>query len=102
MAKRSYTLSPAALAQRKANGQRLAARVDRDYFRFIGRRGGRRLMFNTITALAYNWQLPEGWPVRVSPAVQAELRQELTEHYLEQANKYKDDKGTKVMLALWQ
>src|SRR5262245_29298178 len=97
-------LSERQYEQRRANGLALAARVDRDFFRFIGRRGGRRFMLNTILANADNLSCPAckgGYCklAKVNPPAHQRQLEELRAYYRQSAfEKYHDFTNNRMML----
>jgi hypothetical protein len=101
-------LSDKQLAQRRAAGQSLAALVDRDYYRFIGRRGGRRFMLNTILQNAENLTCQAcaaGYCklVEINPAAHARAVEELRDYYRQSATeKYHDWTGNRLMLQMFE
>lgn len=68
----------------RLGGQALAAKVCTGYFRFIGRRGGRRTQYLYWLDVATEQEDPE-----------------MREHYLEKAERWRDEVGNYVMLELW-
>jgi hypothetical protein len=98
-------LSAKQLEQRREAGRALAAKVERDYYRFIGRRGGRRFMFNQLIRLANEYSCPmcalgvckitnplrhEAWVNKFRADYQAEAYE-----------RYFDYTGNRMMLALF-
>ncbi len=70
-----------------AGGQALKAKVHPQYFRFIGRRGGRRSKRNELLSFAEDL-------VRQGEADRATI-------WVERAQEYHDECGTKIFLELW-
>ncbi len=100
-------LSHKQLAQRRAAGKALAAKVGRDYFKWLGRLGGRKYMLRAGLALAESWNFSaeEIKASKVSAERRAELVAEMRTHYREQAlERYGAGpaKGQKVMLEVWE
>ena len=97
-------LSQAQLDQRRAAGRALAAKVDRSYYQFIGRRGGRKLQFNILMGLAATWlPSPDVAALGQSPAHTARLIEAMRYKWREEAyEKYFDQTGTCIMLALFE
>ena len=90
------------IEQRRAAGRALAAKVSPEYFRFIGRRGGRRFMFNQLNRLADNFNGFDA-PVKCSPARFAEIVADQREHYRQEAQeKYFDFTGNRLFLQLFE
>lgn len=100
-------LSERQYEQRRKNGVALAQRVDRDFYRFIGRRGGRRFMLNTILQNAENLICPAckgGYCklAKVNPAGHQRQLEELREYYRQSAfEKYHDFTGNRIMIELF-
>ncbi len=98
-------LSSAQLAQRRAAGRALAAKVEPDYFKWLGRWGGRAYMLQFELAFAQNYifsPLPGG---DSSQEAIERATNELRAHYREQAlERYGDRpaKGQRVMLQIWE
>jgi hypothetical protein len=76
----------AAQAQQRgrAGGLALASKVDKSYFRWLGRRGGRRGQYNVLVGLAASH------PDQIISSI-----------YASEAARYHDEKS-RVMLELWQ
>jgi hypothetical protein len=89
--------------QRQASAA-LREQVSSDYYRFIGRIGGRRTMYNRLMEVAANWGFTpdEIQESRVSPERRAELEADMRSYYRERAiEKYGTTYGNRVMLALF-
>jgi hypothetical protein len=89
----------------RLGGLALAAKVEPDYFRFIGRRGGKRYMFNLLMDIARTWEFsPEEIEAsKVSADRRAELVADMREHYRSEAyEKYFEAWGNRVMIELFQ
>ena len=96
-------LSKAQREQRREAGRALASQVSRDYYRFIGRRGGRAYMFKYFSHLAQTWQpSKEEIAASKSPAHLARHIREMRTYYQEIADSYRFDRGTKMMLDLFR
>lgn len=80
-------------------GQALASKVDQEYFRWLGSRGGRKTQFNILIYLSQNFEfvpLPGG---NTTAAAIERATQRMREHYRSEAyEKYYFDQGTRVML----
>ena len=97
--KEKKPLSQAQLDQRRAAGKALKAKVSREYYRLIGRRGGRRTLYNQLMTLAETFN---GFPceIKCSPERLQEIIADQRAHYKEQAEYWKDDTGNMVMVEL--
>jgi hypothetical protein len=83
-------------------GLTLAASVSRDYYRFIGRRGGRATEYNSLVRLAQTFDCRQaGWGQSGTAAQVDRWNAEMRQHYLEVAQKYRDYNGTRIMLELF-
>jgi hypothetical protein len=122
-------LSQAQLAQRQAAGkarskaftkeyQRAAGlalkeQVSKDYYRFVGRQGGRKNLYNWFSYLGEHYELGQDrpelvkeWQHRWGEAKAAQLvaqwNEERRADFRELAERYRDESGTKLMLALFK
>jgi hypothetical protein len=87
-------------------GLTLAASVSRDYYRFIGRRGGRASMFNHLMRVAqsYDCRKSRVWrdDARSWPSERINrFNQGIRQHYREMAEGYRDYNGNRMMLELF-
>jgi hypothetical protein len=84
-------------------GRALASQVSRDYYRFIGRKGGRKFMYNMLMRLAQEWT-PSADQVEesASPAHLDRFIATMRQMYFDQAQDYKEDTGQAIMLDLFR
>jgi hypothetical protein len=92
----------------RLGGNTLAASVSRDYYRFIGRLGGRKYMYNLLMHIADNYQCLNCQHnncklVSSNPRGHERLVQEIKEHYRQEAyEKYYCFTGNRIFLELFQ
>jgi hypothetical protein len=93
----------------RLGGKALAAKVDRSYFQFIGRRGGRRTIYHERKAAAERWLCPlcvtgqRCILAERNPAGHQRMTQEIRDYYSGRAEEHNDGPGPqRIMLELWQ
>jgi hypothetical protein len=84
-------------------GRALASQVSRDYYRFIGRKGGRKYMYNMLMRLAQEWTpSADQIDASASPVHLARFIADMRQMYFDQAQDYKEFTGQAIMLDLFR